>query len=308
MLTQMARAARRKQLSGWSRTPGDSMRHASLHEMMRCARMPCGKQPEHNHPYMRVFHTWKRFALQWGVSNCQAGSRSIRRYLARAAGSAVTHPKTLYRGLSKRWTRSATTAVFSRPLAARTSHAAVFWDVDNLKPRQANRQAVAEALAAAARARGDDCALEAFGNTRTWDVEIGEKGLHPALEAAGFSVRMLPIEDQAVDIAISEAMRSWLKARAAEGSTSTIILCSGDRGFEQLRGEVRRAGARTVVVANTRWSANADVRLPWVHMHDDWEGPRGWRTSRWQKELERLGGRESLSSLYRSRDCHRGEY
>ena len=259
------------------------MRHASLHEMMRCARMPCGKQPEHNHPYMRVFHTWKRFALQWGVSNCQAGSRSIRRYLARAAGSAVTHPKTLYRGLSKRWTRSATTAVFSRPLAARTSHAAVFWDVDNLKPRQANRQAVAEALAAAARARGDDCALEAFGNTRTWDVEIGEKGLHPALEAAGFSVRMLPIEDQAVDIAISEAMRSWLKARAAEGSTSTIILCSGDRGFEQLLGEVRRAGARTVVVANTRWSANADVRLPWVHMHDDWEGPRGWRTSRWQK-------------------------
>ena len=182
----------------------------------------------------------------------------------------------------------------------------MFWDVDNLKPRQANRQAVAEALAAAARARGDDCALEAFGNTRTWDVDFGGKGLHPALEAAGFSVRMLPIEDQAVDIAISEAMRSWLKARAAEGSTSTMILCSGDRGFEQLLGDVRAQGARTVVVANTRWSANADERLPWVHRHDDWEGPKGWRPSRWHKELERLGGRESLSSLYRSRDCHRG--
>lgn len=189
----------------------------------------------------------------------------------------------------------------------------VFWDVDNLRPQQLDRRAVAEAVAAIAARHHAIHALDAFGNENSWRRDAA---LRPALEAAGFTVHCTPIERQAADRAIDDEARRWLhdcdSSNGVSDSSSgfrtaagrTLILCSGDRGFERLLHDSRALGVATVCIANTRWSCSADERLPWVHMHSEWDGPRGWRLSKWARELEKNGGHERLSSLYRTRDGH----
>ena len=176
-----------------------------------------------------------------------------------------------------------------------------FWDIDNLRPQQADKQAVAEALAAMAKekARGRAVALDAIGNDRSWN----RLGLRAAVEAAGFRTHLAATTWQAADLVIDSMARDWLTEGEGAAESKILLLASGDRGFEALLHAARKAGAFTVVVANTRWSAHADERLPWTHMHTSWE-PRGWRLSKWYRELEKNGGRERLSSMYRSRDGH----
>lgn len=168
----------------------------------------------------------------------------------------------------------------------------IFWDLDNLRPHEADTRGVADSVVAAAASRGHVVACNAYANGRT--LAAPPSPLHPAsghaiasgVTAAGFRVHPVPTLPQAADKTLTAAAEQWL----ASTPQPTLMLLANDQGYRRLIRKATRLGALVVVVSTWRWNIAAHAELlPWTSFHSAWEPP-GWRGTKWYQELRDRAG------------------
>ena len=163
----------------------------------------------------------------------------------------------------------------------------IFWDLDNLRPHEADTRGVAASVVAAATSRGHVVACNAYANGRT--LAVPQSSLYPAsghamasgVTAAGFRMHRVPTLPQAADRALTATAEQWL----ASTPQPTLMLLANDQGYRRLIRKAGRLGASVVVVSTWRWNVAAHAELlPWTCFHEAWEPP-GWRGTKWYQEL-----------------------
>lgn len=163
----------------------------------------------------------------------------------------------------------------------------VFWDLDNLRPHEADAHGVAASVIAAAAARGSVVTCNAYANSRT--LVVPPSPLYPAsghaiasgVTAAGFRMHRVPTLPQAADRALTATAEQWL----ASTPQPTLMILANDQGYRRLIRKAKRLGALVVVVSTWRWNIAAQAELlPWTSFHEAWEPP-GWRGTKWYQEL-----------------------